>query len=113
MTNRREFIAKTLMTTGALAAAPSLINAMTNMPQKLTVQQVIDICMKDLGGTIAANSVDTIKSGKPDTVVTGIVTTMFATMDIIAQAKKLGANFIIAHEPTFYNHTDDKNWVEE
>jgi len=113
MTNRREFIAKTLLTTGALAAGPSIIQAMDSMPQKLTVQQVIDIIMKDLGGTIAATSVDTIKSGKPDTGVTGIVTTMFATMDIIAQAKKLGANFIIAHEPTFYNHTDDKNWVKK
>lgn len=113
MTNRRDFIAKTLMTTGALAAAPSLVHAFDNMPQKLTVQGVIDIIMKDLGGVIAATSVDTIKAGKSDTVVTGIVCTMFATMDIIAQAKKLGANFIIAHEPTFYNHTDTKDWVKK
>ncbi len=120
MTNRRDFIAKTLMTTGAcltvgagLSAAPSLIHTFDNAPQKLTVQQVIDIIMKDLGGTIASGSVDTIKAGKADTVVTGIVCTMFATMDIIAQAKKLGANFIIAHEPTFYNHTDQKDWVKK
>lgn len=113
MINRRDFITKTLMTTSAIAAVPSLIHASHNTPQKLTVQQVIDIIMKDLGGVIAAGSVDTIKSGKPDTVVTGIVCTMFATIDIIAQAKKLGANFIIAHEPTFYNHTDDKAWVKK
>jgi len=113
MTNRRDFIFKTLMTTGVLAAVPSLIHAMNNSQQKLTVQNVIDIIMKDLGGVITPTSVDTIKAGKPDTVVTGIVCTMFATMDIIAQAKKLGANFIIAHEPTFYNHTDDKNWVKK
>jgi putative NIF3 family GTP cyclohydrolase 1 type 2 len=113
MTNRRDFITKTLLTTGALAAGPSFIQAMSNMPQSLTVQQVIDIIMKDLGGTIASTSVDTIKYGKPDTVVTGIITTMFATMDIIAQAKALEANFIIAHEPTFYNHTDDKSWVKK
>lgn len=112
MTSRREFITKTLITTGALAAIPSLVDGFA-APQKLTVQEVIDIIMKDLGGTIAAGSVDTIKAGKTDTVVTGIVCTMFATIDIIAQAKKLGANFIIAHEPTFYNHTDDKNWVKK
>jgi putative NIF3 family GTP cyclohydrolase 1 type 2 len=113
MTNRRDFITKTLMTTGVIAAAPSLIYAHNNAPQKLTVQQVIDVIMKDLGGVIAPTSVDTIKAGKPDTVVTGIICTMFATMDVIAQAKKLGANFIIAHEPTFYNHTDDKSWVKK
>ena len=113
MTNRRDFIAKTLMATGALAAAPSMIYSMNNSDPKLTVQNVIDIIMKDLGGVIASNSVDTIKAGKPDTIVTGIVCTMFATMDIIAQAKKLGANFIIAHEPTFYNHTDQKDWVKK
>ena len=113
MTNRRDFIAKTLMTTGALAAMPSLVHALGNTPPQLTVQGVIDIIMKDLGGVIASTSVDTIKAGKPDTVVTGIVCTMFATMDIIAQAKKLNANFIIAHEPVFYNHTDDKSWVKK
>ena len=32
-------------------------------------------------------------------------------IDIIQQAIKTGANFIIAHEPTFYNHTDDTAWV--
>jgi putative NIF3 family GTP cyclohydrolase 1 type 2 len=110
MTNRREFITKTLMASGVLAVVPSLINA---EPQKLTVQDVIDIIMKDLGGIIDSKSVDTIKAGKTDTVVTGIVCTMFATMDIIEQAKKLGANFIIAHEPVFYNHTDDKTWVKK
>jgi hypothetical protein len=37
-------------------------------------------------------------------MVTGIVTTMFATVAVIEKAAKAGANFIIAHEPTFYNH---------
>jgi putative NIF3 family GTP cyclohydrolase 1 type 2 len=113
MGNRRDFLTRSLLTTGALAMTPSLISAMNDQQQKLTVQQVIDIIMKDLGGVIASGSVDTIKAGKPETVVTGIVCTMFATIDIIAQAKKLGANFIIAHEPTFYNHTDDKSWVKK
>src|SRR5688572_5632168 len=36
---------------------------------------------------------------------------MFATVKIIEEAARRNANFIIAHEPTFYNHTDDKNWV--
>lgn len=113
MTTRRNFISTTLKTTGVLAAAPAFAFSFDTMPQKLTVQNVIDIIMKDLGGVIASGSVDTIKAGKPDTVVTGIVCTMFATIDIIAQAKKLGANFIIAHEPSFYNHTDSKEYVKK
>jgi hypothetical protein len=93
MTNRRDFIVKTLMTTGALATVPSLMHAMKDSQQKLTVQSVIDINMKDLGGVIASNSVDTIKAGKPDTVVTGIVCTMFATMDITRPGKKAWGEF--------------------
>lgn len=113
MTTRRNFLAASLKATGVIAAAPSFSYAFDIAPQKLTVQNVIDIIMKDLGGAIASGSVDTIKAGKADTVVTGIVCTMFATMDIIAQAKKLGANFIIAHEPTFYNHTDARDYVKK
>ncbi|RFZ86022.1 hypothetical protein DYU05_01820 [Mucilaginibacter terrenus] len=57
------------------------------------------------------NTVDTLKSGSPEMVVNGIVTTMFATTAVIEQAVKLGANFIIAHEPTFFNHVDNKEMV--
>jgi putative NIF3 family GTP cyclohydrolase 1 type 2 len=45
-------------------------------------------------------------------VVTGIVTTMFATVKVIKAAAAIKANFIIAHEPAFYNHHDDLTWVE-
>ncbi len=94
---------------------PAVAGVLTSYPTApLTVQQVINIIMKDINdGAIAPGSVDTIKSGSGDTVVTGIVCTMFATMDIIAQAKKIGANFIIAHEPTFYNHTDSRDYVKK
>jgi len=76
-----------------------------------TVGDIMDIILKEVPGAPFAQTVDTLKSGNRDMVVTGIVTTMFATVDIIHQAIKTGANFIIAHEPTFYNHTDDKKWV--
>jgi putative NIF3 family GTP cyclohydrolase 1 type 2 len=56
--------------------------------------------------------VDTLKSGSGDQVVTGIVATMFATVKVIQAAAKMKANLIITHEPTFYNHADDPNWVE-
>jgi putative NIF3 family GTP cyclohydrolase 1 type 2 len=38
---------------------------------------------------------------------------MFSTIKVIEEAARLNANFIIAHEPTFYNHADDLNWVDK
>lgn len=77
----------------------------------MTVQDAIDIIIKDIPGAPFSQTVDTIKSGRGDQQVTGIVSTMFATVKVIEEAARRNANFIIAHEPTFYNHTDDVNWV--
>ncbi|MEO5979415.1 MAG: Nif3-like dinuclear metal center hexameric protein [Chryseolinea sp.] len=79
---------------------------------KMTIQQVIDVILKEIPGAPFAKTVDTIKSGDAGWVVTGIVTTMFATVDVIKKAASLGANFIIAHEPTFYGHTDATDWLD-
>jgi putative NIF3 family GTP cyclohydrolase 1 type 2 len=80
--------------------------------RSLTVNQVIEKILAELPGKRQQETVDTLKSGKGDQLVTGIVTTMFATIEVIREAIKINANFIIAHEPTFYNHPDDVNWVE-
>ena len=48
-----------------------------------------------------------------DQEVTGIVTTMFPTMDVIEQTAKAGANFIIAHETPFYNNQDETDWLQQ
>lgn len=73
----------------------------------MSIQQVIDLILKSVPGAPFPNTVDTIKAGDPNREVKGIVTTMFATTDVIEKTAQLGANFIIAHEPTFYNHTDE------
>jgi putative NIF3 family GTP cyclohydrolase 1 type 2 len=112
---RRNFIAASLKAAGATAflAAPFISNAdgFFAMPKDYTVQDVIDIILKEIPGAPFKQTVDTIKSGSGSQKVTGIVTTMFADVKVIEQTAKLGANFIIAHEPTFFNHTDDPNWV--
>ena len=53
-----------------------------------------------------AQTVDTFKAGSPQTEVKGIATTGMATFDLIKRAAAAGRNFVITHEPTFYNHTD-------
>ena len=37
----------------------------------------------------------------------GIATSFSATLDVCQRAAVSGKNFIIVHEPTFYNHLDD------
>ena len=78
-----------------------------------TVQDILDIILKEIPGAPFHKTVDTLKSGDKDQPVTGIVTTMFATVPVIREAIRRKANFIIAHEPTFYNHLDELDWVKE
>lgn len=104
--DRRQF----LSTSVAALAATSLPIAYTPL-MLLTAQQIIDALLADIPGAPFPNTVDTIKTGDPNTPVKGIVTTMFATNEVIGKTISLGANFIIAHEPTFYNHADETAWL--
>jgi len=51
-------------------------------------------------------TVDTLKWGNLSQPVSGIACTFMATVTVIKQAKRLGCNLIITHEPTFYAHDD-------
>ena len=59
-----------------------------------------------------AQTVDTFKAGSPDTEVRGIATTGMATFDVLKRAAAAGRNFVITHEPTFYNHNDQTTALE-
>jgi putative NIF3 family GTP cyclohydrolase 1 type 2 len=72
----------------------------------------MDLFINEVQGAPFDKTVDTLKSGNREIIVTGIVTTMFATIEVIRKTIELGANFIIAHEPTFYNHEDNSGWLE-
>ncbi len=115
---RREFLTKTLLVPSlvTLSTVSSRCNSKAeNLPPAagaLTVQNIIDLIIKDIPGAPFPKTVDTLKSGDGAVVVTGIVTTMFATIDVIKKAIDLKANFIIAHEPTFYNHLDETEWLK-
>ena len=112
---RRRFLGTLTSALGVAAIShipgSSLANRATPF-QQITVQQVMDLILKSIPGAPFKTTVDTLKSGKASQPVKGIVTTMFATCDVISKAAALGANFIIAHEPTFYNHLDDTSWLE-
>lgn len=110
---RRKFIKDaSLFAAGAgiFLSAPNIAVAAPN--KTWTVGEIIDLFLKEVQGAPFATTVDTLKSGSRDMRVKSIVTTMFATIPVIKQAIQLGANFIIAHEPTFYNHLDNTDWLK-
>jgi len=112
---RREFISTLAKIAGAsaLMGIPGIGLSVSRRPVRTySVQDIINMILKEIPGSPIANTVDTLKSGSGDQQVTGIVTTMFATVKVIEEAAKINANFIIAHEPTYYNHNDDPDWVK-
>lgn len=86
------------------AALPAAVSLAQQPP--LTVKQVIEKMKENLGVAWREPTVDTIKAGNPDTPVKGIATTVMATFDVLQRAAAQGKNFVITHEPTFYNHED-------
>lgn len=114
---RRKFIVNTLKSAGGLALLslnPSLMSSSHfSFKKAYKVQEIIDIILKEGGLLKLEKTVDSIKFGDPSQSVTGIVTTMFPTVTVIEEAAKRKANFIIAHEPSFYNHLDDLDWVKD
>ena len=85
-------------------AGASLAAAAASGP--ITAAQVIDRIKKNVGVTWRDETVDNLIAGNPETPVTGIATTMMATLDVIERAAAAGKNLVITHEPTFYLHQD-------
>jgi putative NIF3 family GTP cyclohydrolase 1 type 2 len=114
---RRKFINTVgkLAATSIILAVPGASNAEKLHWQKsgFTVQQVIDIILKQIQNPRTENTVDKIRSGSSDQQVAGIVTTMFPTVEVIEKTKKLGSNFIIAHETPFFNNPDETDWLKD
>jgi putative NIF3 family GTP cyclohydrolase 1 type 2 len=71
-----------------------------------TAREVVAAIQEHVGVEWQKETVDTFKAGNSDTPVTGIAVTMMATMDVLQRAAAKGQNFVITHEPTFYNHLD-------
>lgn len=109
--NRRTFIRQSSLLAGAGLIAHPLAAFSTSMKNH-TVGEIMDLFIAQIPDAPFPQTVDTLKSGSKDQVVKGIVTTMFATITVIRKAIELKANFIIVHEPTFYNHADETKWLE-
>ena len=56
---------------------------------------------------INGETCDTIKSGDPQKEIKKVGVTMFATVDVIREAMAWGADMLIVHEPTYYDHMEN------
>ena len=79
---------------------------------KLSIQETIERILQDIPGERWEDTVDVVKTGDPTQEVTGIATTFLASQAVIEKAIQSGINFIITHEPIFYNHLDRVGWLE-
>jgi putative NIF3 family GTP cyclohydrolase 1 type 2 len=102
--SRRDFVA--LTAAGAIAAPLMFGDAVAGGSVPVTAQEIIDRVKKHVGVDWTGDDVDTIKAGDPSTIVTGVVTTSMATLDVLQKAVQAGANLIITAAPTFYSRAD-------
>lgn len=70
----------------------------------MTVKEIIEGVIEKSGSRRFPynETCDHLMIGDENMEVTGVVTTFMATVDVIKEAIKLGANFIITHEPTWF-----------
>jgi putative NIF3 family GTP cyclohydrolase 1 type 2 len=119
--SRRDFVA---LTAAGAVASPSLLDDAlassvapaslgsrildpgSRMAVTVTAQDIVDRIKKNIGVDWSSDDVDTFKAGDPSTVVTGIVTTSMATLDVLQKAVQAGANLVITAAPTFYSRAD-------
>jgi putative NIF3 family GTP cyclohydrolase 1 type 2 len=97
--SRREFVL------GATTAMLSVATA-RGQSRDLTAQDVADRIRANVGVPWREKTVDGFKAGDPATVVTGVATSVMATMDVLRRAAAAHQNFIIVQEPTFYSADD-------
>src|SRR5438552_15834067 len=93
----------------AVALAPSI------SPAHHTPHNAVDILERikqNIYDPWTEPTVDTVKDGDPATLVTGIAVTLMATFDVLRRAAARGANLVITHEPTFYDHFDKLDVLE-
>ena len=113
--SRRDFVALTaagavatpFLLDDALARAGSRIpDPGSRVAATVTAQEIVDRVKKNVGVDWSSDDVDTFKAGDPSTIVTGVVTTSMATLDVLQKAVQTGANLVITAAPTFYSRAD-------
>lgn len=83
------------------------------MKKSEVIQTIKDYCAGSFYGIIdEATTRDKVLFGNTDEECTGVVTTCFASADVIRKAAALGCNLIIPHEALVWNHGDHQEWLQ-
>jgi putative NIF3 family GTP cyclohydrolase 1 type 2 len=96
---RREFAAL-----GAPAVA--LVGA-ARAATPVTAREIVERIRARVGVEWRAQTVDVFKAGDPDKPVKGVAVTFMSTLSLLQKAVAAGLDFVVTHEPTFYNHLDE------
>lgn len=77
----------------------------------MNVREVSEVVLSLNGERRIDPTCDQLYEGEWDQEVTGVVTTFMATVDVVRETVRAGANFIITHEPTYFNGWDRRDWL--
>ncbi len=77
----------------------------------VTVLDAIERIVSRLPVRLPPGGCDRIIRGDPASEVHGIAVTFLASRSVLTRAAAVGANFVITHEPTYYNHHDHTEWL--
>jgi len=73
----------------------------------LTVQDLVDRIRANIGVPWRDKTIDGLKAGAAGETVTGIATTVSATLDVLRRAAAAGHNLVVTQEPVFYGANDE------
>ena len=72
----------------------------------MKASEIMDVLFSFSDERDYTGSCDTCKVGNPDKETKKVALSMFATPDVVREAVAWGADLLIVHEPTYYNHPD-------
>ena len=87
-----------------LLSAPAISQ---NSSARPTATEIVALIIEKTGVPSINNTGDVIRGGNPNTPITGIITTMFPTMDILKEAVAKNCNLIISHEPLYWSSREN------
>jgi putative NIF3 family GTP cyclohydrolase 1 type 2 len=109
---RRTFVTAGSAFVSSIALSQSFTAQSATTAAKLTAGEVIERIKKDVGVPWLPKTVDNLLTGAPETPVTGIATTMMATLDVVERCAAKGLNMIVSHETPFYLHQDQTDDIK-
>lgn len=78
-----------------------------------TPMEAVTLIKENVTCPWGSKTVDTFKAGDPGSELKGIAVCMFADMETLKEAVQRNCNFIITHEPVYYNHADETSSYQE